>query len=100
MNKRQSKKKEQREKKLLDAWGYPMSYREEKQMERGYHEYIVNAEFRNRSYDSFVSDFGIIPRVCDYYYPNRFRIMTYGREVNRMFVRRRKGLDEHEKTKE
>ena len=90
MNKRQAKKKEKRENKLLDVWGYPMSYREEKQVKRCYHEHIVSVEFRNikDDYDcELASILGITYRKEEnrYHYPNRFRFRTYDREVSRVY---------------
>ena len=43
MNKRQVKKKEKRENRQIEIWGYPMSYRENKKMERKYREYCTKS---------------------------------------------------------
>lgn len=42
MNKRQAKKRRKLEEEQFSIWGYLMSYREQRETERNYHEYIVS----------------------------------------------------------
>ena len=79
MNNRKRKKREKRKKMLLEIWGYPMTYKEQREMQRRYHEYVVSVECRNNGYDYEAEEFANIigvPYVYEklkYHYPNRFR---------------------------
>lgn len=79
MNNRKRKKKEKREKILVEIWGYPMSYKEQREMERSYHEYNVSTRCRNIGYDYEAEELANIIGVSylyeklEYHYPNRFR---------------------------
>lgn len=83
MNKRQAKKREKREKILLDIWGYFMTYKEQREMQREYHEnVIVNTYYRNSNDFSDLEELEAIlgipfeRREYRYNYPNRFRFRT------------------------
>ena len=50
MNKRRRKKENKRKEMLYEVWGYDMSYRERKVMERQYHEFVIVRDYRNIDY--------------------------------------------------
>ena len=50
MNKRRRKKENKRKEMLYEVWGYDMSYRERKVMERQYHEFVIVGAHRNIDY--------------------------------------------------
>lgn len=79
MNKRRLKKENKRKEMLLEVWGYDMSYREKKVMERQYHEDVIVKDYRNIDYtkelEELSSILGIPYKVekINYKYPNRMR---------------------------
>ena len=82
MNKRRRKKENKRKEKLLDVWGWDMSYRERKVMEREYHENVIVKGFRNIDYTEQIEELSIIWGIpykvedSNYKYPNRMRVKT------------------------
>lgn len=87
MNKRQAKKKRTFGEEQYDIWGYPMSYNEQRQVERQYHEYIVTTEYRNITDDSDAEELASILGITyqkqerRYTYPNRLRIRNIHKAV-------------------
>lgn len=91
MNKRQAKKKRKLKEKQYDIWGCSMTYREQRKMERQYHEYIVSTECRSTSDNS--DDYLDSMELADilgityekqeykYKYPNRFRMKNFHKAV-------------------
>ena len=91
MNKRQKKKKNKRQEMLTECFGYPLSYKEEKEYIKEHHEYIVSCYFRNKGYDYEAEEYAAIIGVpfqyepIKYHYPNRTRLkamemVSYGRK--------------------
>lgn len=91
MNKRQAKKRRKLEEEQLSVYGYLMTYREQREAERQYHEYIVSVEYRSTSDNSddyldsmeLASILGITYEKLDYKYkyPNRFRTRNFHKAV-------------------
>lgn len=79
MNKRQHKKKNKRQEKLMDCFGELLSYKEEKELDKRHHEYIVSQFYRNKGYDYEAEEYASIIGVnfkyepIIYHYPNRRR---------------------------
>jgi len=77
MNKRQSKKKQKRERYLINGLGFPVTYREEREWSRAHHEYLVSICCRNRllnKVDTMMAEIIGIPYKYgenSYKYPNR-----------------------------
>lgn len=90
MNKRQAKKRRKIEEEQLSIWGYLMSYQEQREAERQYHEYIVSQECRSTSDNSDDLDSIELANILGityekqeykYKYPNRFRLRNFHRAV-------------------
>ena len=88
MNKRRRKKENKRKEMLYEVWGYDMSYRERKVMERQYHEFVIVRDYRNIDYteelEELSSILGIPYRVenNNYIYLNRMRVRTLNKNLD------------------
>lgn len=90
MNKRQAKKRRKIEEEQLSIWGYLMTYREQREAERNYHEYIVSIECRSTSDNSDDLEYRELANILGityekqeykYKYPNRFRMRNFHKAV-------------------
>lgn len=82
MNKRQAKKKKKCEEKQIEIWGWPMSYKEQRRLERAWHENNVVNNYRNKAYDYELEEIAsmigatYVHEDNMYKYPNRMRFKT------------------------
>lgn len=85
MNKRRRKKENKRKEMLYEVWGYDMSYRERKVMERQYHEIVIVRDYRNIDYTEELEELSSITGIPykvennNYKYPNRMRVRALRR---------------------
>ena len=70
---------------LYEVWGYDMSYRERKVMERQYHEFVIVRDYRNIDYTEELEELSSITGIPykvennNYKYPNRMRVRALRR---------------------
>ena len=88
MNKRQRKKENKRKEMLYEVWGYDMSYRERKVMERQYHEFVIVGAYRNIDYTEELEELSSITGIPykiennNYKYPNRMRVRLLNKNLD------------------